>query len=173
MRETSTDIAAEQSFAALLTGRGFFAARLRKYYPFDLWAEHPLHGQMFIEYKRRHFHSGRYATAFFPAGKLAQCRSWARALGIPFFIFMQYDDQILYCNGNDVRFTVRFTGRKDRDFDESEPMVEINLEDFRRFSLRRGRDQINTVSHGTTAKPLIYLGGGMAERSKAPDCKSY
>lgn len=131
--ETQEDIANEERFASRLQADGWLAEKLNDFYPFDYFAQR---GQerAFIEYKRRHHKYGTYSTAFFPAQKFARCRLWARELSTPFSIFLEWDDEIRYCNGMTVRHSISLGGRNDRPRCGKEPMVLLDINDFCTFS---------------------------------------
>ena len=131
--ETQADRDAEANFAGFMAARNWSMYPLVQYYPFDFFASKG-NVNCFIEYKKRTHAFGAFPTTYFPAQKFAKCRSWARELNIPFYIFIEWDDQTRFCNAMDVPFFVTIAGRNDRvDSYRYGPMVEMSLDAFKKI----------------------------------------
>lgn len=172
IHETPDDKASEQSFANLLQSNGYTVHSLKQFYPCDFLIQSPK-GYSLAEYKRRNHHSSTYKTAILPASKWANCRTLARELNLPFFIFLQYDDVLLCGDGLKLPYEITFTGRRDRGTDEREPMVSLFLGNFIPINLLPVCYQENMTNPYIGAKSLILKESGYGGMVDAPDSKSF
>lgn len=87
--------------------------------------------KFFAEMKRRNHNFGFYSTLNISATKLNSALSWKKALNIPIYLFIEYNDGIKWIELLDHDGIIIW-GRKDRnDNQDIEPSIKLNIDRFK------------------------------------------